>query len=111
MDGSGWIWPYHGVRTPQGLFLFLLQIEAADGPAGFGFKLVSTWVGKVADPEELPERWVMKQQRIPWGHAGRVFGSAVMVQGDTCYIYGTTDDTSSGITVEHVIVGGFRPNE
>jgi hypothetical protein len=103
-DGSGWFWPYHGVRTPQGLFLFLLQIEPADGPAGFGFKLVSTWIGQVANLDEPPERWVLKQQRIPWGSSGQVFGSAVMVQGDTCYIYGTMDDRSSGLAVKHAIV-------
>jgi hypothetical protein len=28
-DGAGWLWPYHGVRTAEGLFLFLLQIEPA----------------------------------------------------------------------------------
>ena len=103
-DGPGWIWPYHGVRTAEGLFLFLLQIEPADGPAGFGFKLVSTWLGKVANPDEDPQRWNLARQKIPWGHEKRLFGSAVMVRGDTCYIYGTMDDASSGVTVKHMLV-------
>ena len=30
-DGVGWFWPYHGVRTKDGLFLFLIQIERTDG--------------------------------------------------------------------------------
>ena len=45
-DGTGWLWPYHGVRTAEGLFLFLLQIEPAEGPAAFGFKLGATWLVK-----------------------------------------------------------------
>jgi hypothetical protein len=103
-DGAGWLWPYHGVRTAEGLFLFLLQIEPADGPAGFGFKLIATWLGKIVNPDEDPERWDLAQQKIPWGHEGRLFGSAVMVQGDICYIYGTMDDASSGVMVKHMIV-------
>ena len=103
-DGAGWLWPYHGVRTAEGLFLFLLQIEPAAGPAGFGFKLVSTWLGKVINPDEPPERWNVSQQKIPWGHARRLFGSSVLLQGGYCYIYGTVDDAAGGAMVKHMIV-------
>ena len=78
----GWLWPYHGVRTTEGLFLFLLQIEPADGPAAFGFRLVATWLGKVADPDAPPERWTVSWQKIPWGHERRLFGSSVLLGGD-----------------------------
>jgi hypothetical protein len=103
-DGLGWLWPYHGVRTAEGLFLFLLQIEPADGPAAFGFRLVSTWLGKIANPDEPPERWELSQHKIPWGNERRLFGSSVLLQGDYCYIYGTVDDTAGGVTVKHMIV-------
>jgi hypothetical protein len=103
-DGAGWLWPYHGVRTAEGLFLFLLQIEPAEGPAGFGFKLVSTWLGKVINPDESPERWNVSQQKIPWGHERRLFGSSVLLQGGYCYIYGTVDDAAGGVMVKHMIV-------
>jgi hypothetical protein len=103
-DGHGWLWPYHGVRTPEGLFLFLLQVEPAEGPAGFGFKLVSTWLGKVANPDEAPDHWTLEQQKLPWGQEGRWYGAAVMVRGDTCYIYGTADDVSSGGMAKHLLL-------
>ncbi len=103
-DGVGWLWPYHGVRTSEGLFLFLLQIERAEGPAGFGFKLVSTWLGKVANPDEAPEAWAVTQQKIPWGRPGRVFGSAVLARGDDCYVYGTVDAVVEGRVRKRVIV-------
>jgi hypothetical protein len=102
-DGLGWLWPYHGVRTAEGLFLFLLQIEPADGPAAFGFRLVATWLGKVADPDAPPERWAVSRQKIPWGHERRLFGSSVLLGGDHVYIYGTVDDTASGVMVKHMI--------
>jgi len=103
-DGVGWLWPYHGVRTAEGLFLFVLQIEPAEGPPAFGFKLVSTWLGKIADPDDTPERWNLSQQKIPWGNERRLFGSSVLLQGGYCYIYGTVDDVAGGLTVKHMIV-------
>jgi hypothetical protein len=103
-DGIGWLWPYHGVRTPQGLFLFLLQIEPAEGPAAFGFRLVSTWMGKVANPDEAPEHWAVTQQRLPWGDAKRLFGSAVLRRGGYCYVYGTMDIDAGGWVRKHMLV-------
>jgi Domain of unknown function (DUF4185) len=103
-DGVGWLWPYHGVRSTDGLFLFLLQIESAEGPAAFGFKLVAGWLGKVLNPDEPPERWELRQRQIPWGNEGRLFGSSVLLEGGYCYIYGTVDDAAGGVTVKHMIV-------
>jgi hypothetical protein len=103
-DGTGWLWPYHGVRTAQGLFLFLLQIEAAPGPAAFGFRLVSTWMGKVENPDEAPEHWVMSQRKIPWGHAGRLFGSAVLLKEGYAYVYGTADAAAEGRVIKQLLL-------
>jgi hypothetical protein len=103
-DGAGWLWPYHGVRTADGLFLFLLQIEPAEGPAAFGFKPVATWLGKVSNPDEPPGRWNVSQQEIPWGNERRLFGASVLRQRDTCYIYGTVDEAVGGVVVKHMIV-------
>jgi len=103
-DGVGWFWPYHGVRTPKGLFLFLLQIERAEGPAAFGFRLVSTWMGKVENPDEDPVRWIMTRQKIPWGHAKRLFGSSVLLRDGYCYIYGTVDTSAEGWVRKRMLV-------
>ena len=103
-DGIGWLWPYHGVRTAQGLFLFLLQIETAPGPAAFGFRLVSTWMGKIENPDEAPEHWVMTQRKIPWGHAGRLFGSAVLLKEEYAYVYGTVDVAAGGRVIKQLLL-------
>ena len=95
-DGLGWFWPFHGVRTPQGLFLFLLQVEPAEGPAGFGFKLAATWMGKIENPDEAPENWSMTRRKIPWGHGRRLFGSSVLSMDGTCFIYGSVDADVDG---------------
>jgi hypothetical protein len=103
-DGVGWFWPYHGVRTPQGLFLFMLQIEKAEDAAAFGFRLVSTWLGKVENPDEAPELWDMDRRKIPWGKAQRLFGSFVLLEGAYCYIYGTVDTSVEGWVHKQMIV-------
>ena len=102
-EGVGWLWPYHGVRTAAGLFLFLLQIEPAEGPAGFGFRPVATWLGKVADPDAPLERWTLSQQKTPWGTEHRLYGSSVLLGGDYVYIYGTVDDAAGGGMAKQMI--------
>jgi hypothetical protein len=87
--GFGWVWPFHAVRAPDGLYLFLLQLERADIPPPFGFRLVSTWLGHVHNPEDPPHRWTFSRHKIPWGNAQRQFGSFVLSAGGYGYIYGT----------------------
>ena len=103
-DGRGWLWPYHGVRTREGLYLFLLQIERGDPVSAFGFRLVATWLGQVDNPDDPPERWRLTQRKVPWGDERRLFGSSVILQAGFCYIYGTVDETAGGVTAKHMIV-------
>ena len=95
-DGIGWYWPYHGVRTEEGLFLFLIQVKRAEGPPGFDFKLVATWLVKVPNPDDPPDRWRFIQEKISWSHEKRLFGSSILVKGEECFIYGTVEETTKG---------------
>jgi hypothetical protein len=103
-DGIGWFWPYHAVRTGQGLFLFLIQIERTTDPLAFGFKLVGTWLAQVANPQDPPASWRITQAKLPWGDARRLFGSALLVEGDACYVYGTVDQAAGGFVRKDVIL-------
>jgi hypothetical protein len=103
-DGRGWLWPYHGVRTPDGLYLFLLQIERSDTKSAFGFRLVATWLGQVGNPDDPPERWRLTQRKLPWGTERRLFGSSVIQLAGFCYIFGAVDETAGGFTAKHMIV-------
>ena len=95
-EGPGWVWPYHALRVPEGLYFFLLQLERADLPPPFGFRLVSTWLGYVRNPDDPPHRWILTQRKIPWGNAQRQFGSFVLMKEDHCYIYGTVAELVKG---------------
>jgi hypothetical protein len=94
--GPGWFWPYHAVRTGEGLYFFLLQLERADISPPFGFSLLSTWLGYVHNPEDPPQRWILSQRKIPWANAQRQFGSFVLVNEGHCYIYGTVAERVKG---------------
>ncbi len=95
-EGLGWFWPYHALRVPEGLYIFLLQLERSDIPPPFGFRLVSTWLGQVRNPEDPPQRWIISQRKIPWGNAQRQFGSFVLMEEDYSYIYGTVAESVEG---------------
>jgi hypothetical protein len=103
-DGVGWFWPYHGVRTQEGLFLFLIQVELTDGPPAFNFRTVAAWLGLVRNPDDPPKRWQVLQRKIPWSEENRLFGSSVLVQGKDCYIFGTADKTFAGVRKKQVIL-------
>lgn len=103
-DGVGWFWPYHGVRTKDGLFLFLIQVERTDGLPGFDFRAVATWLGKVSNPDDPPESWQVSQQKIPWSGENRLWGSSVLVKGKDCYIFGTVDEPADGVRQNHLVL-------
>ena len=103
-EGLGWFWPYHALRAPEGLYFFLLQLERADLPPPFGFRVLYNWLGHVRNPEDTPQRWIISQRKIPWGNAQRQFGSFVLVKEGYCYIYGTVAETVNGQIRWHMIL-------
>jgi len=113
-DGRGWFWIYHGVRTRQGLYLFLVQIERTEKPPGSGFNIIGTWLGHVTNPENPPDRWQIDQNRIPWGifssSAATFFGSWVLKQGPWLYVYGTTEDVVDGFHHKYMILARVAEN-
>ncbi len=101
-EGSGWFWPYHAVSTAEGLYLFLLRFERVEN--AFPFRLVSTWLGHVPNPEEPPDRWTLSQRKIPWGSEDRQFGSYVLKEGEYCYVYGTVVERVQGAARKDMIL-------
>jgi len=103
-EDLGWFWPYHAVRNAEGLFFFLLQLERADLPPPFGFRLVSTWLGCVNNPEDPPKRWSFFHRKIPFGNAQRQFGSFILTEGDYGYIYGAVAEPMKNGFAWHMVL-------
>ncbi len=107
-DGRGWLWIYHGILTPRGLYLFLVQVERIEKPLAAGFRLIGTWLAYVVNPGDPPQTWQIDHHRIPWGNfssaAATLFGSWVLKQGQWIYIYGTTEDVVDGFHHKYMIL-------
>jgi hypothetical protein len=107
-DDTGWFWIYHGVETPAGLYLFLIQLERTGTIQDFGFKVIGTWLGHVVDTERDPADWHITQVRIPYENlsesADTILGSSVLKDGEFLYIYGTTEKVIDGLRSKNMIL-------
>ncbi|MBW1787922.1 MAG: DUF4185 domain-containing protein [Deltaproteobacteria bacterium] len=99
-NGNGWLWMLDGVRTPEGLVVFMLQVEQTDASSAFGFRTVGSWLGFVGNPEALPAQWRIRQTAIPHAKLSEngdlVFGAAVLKEDGFIYIYGTKEHMIRG---------------
>jgi hypothetical protein len=107
-DGRGWFWIFDGVKTPEGLYVFLIQIERTPGDAVFAFKVVGTWLGHIANPEAPPGRWQITQIKVPWStfttSGGVLWGSSILAADGYYFIYGTLEEDNGGIFQKHMVL-------
>lgn len=105
---KGWFWPFHGVQTSSGLYIFLVQIEKTDDPSVFGFHTIGSWLVRIPNPLEKPQNWRMIYSRIPWSDCTQnmnlFWGSAVLSHGDDLYVYGIREPLGQKTTVKSMIV-------
>jgi hypothetical protein len=114
-DNRGWFWIYDGMRVAKGLFLFLVRLERTADRNSFGFKIVGSQLGHVANPGDAPANWHLARRRIPWGRfsaAGdTLFGSSLLRAGRYIYIYGTTEDVNGEIRRKSMILARVPETE
>ncbi len=114
VDGRGWLWIYDGIQTANGLYLFLIQLERSAERDSFGFKIIGSWLGHVANPSDPPDNWRLSQHRIPWARfspsGDTLFGSALMREGPFVYIYGVTEEVGGGIRNKSMILARVLEN-
>jgi hypothetical protein len=91
-DGKGWFWPQAAIRVERRLFVFLTQINKSGDPGVFGFRHVGQWLAIIDNPDDKPERFRIKLDRVPFARFGsdqaRSWGSAVLAEGGFLYVYG-----------------------
>ncbi len=104
-DGKNWFWMYDGVLAPDGLYLFLIELERAE-PSGF--RMIGTWLAQIANPSDSPPDWNVRLKRIPWARfspsGDLFFGSAILEDGGFFYIYGIDEDVRNGWHHKYMIV-------
>jgi hypothetical protein len=108
LDGRGWLWPYHGITTKSGLFIFFIQIDYTEIDSPFGFRPIGGWLGHISNPHDPVNTWKIKQEKIPWIQTSLkrnlIFGSALLKSGGYIYIYGTDEDIINGSHFRHMIL-------
>ncbi|MDB6113017.1 MAG: hypothetical protein JWR69_4767 [Pedosphaera sp.] len=113
-DRRGYFWPFHGVRTKDGLYLFLQQVENVPGKAGgaFNFRMTGTWLGHVLNPDDPPPDWKITQQKLPFAkftpQGDLLLGGSVMRDGDYLYIYGVDSRAIAGKKQSSLVVARVR---
>jgi Domain of unknown function (DUF4185) len=101
-DQRGYFWPFQGIRTPDGLYVFLQQVENTRGAAGgaFNFRMVSTWLAHVPNPDDPPPTWHIAQQPLPFAdftsQGSLMFGCSLLRDGDFIYTYGMDSRATNG---------------
>jgi hypothetical protein len=90
---NSFFWPWDGVRTRRGLFLFLMQVRHTDDKSVWGFQVFSACVAFVPNPEDPPASWKIQISREPWADFSKkpatAYGWSVVKSQDFIYIYGT----------------------
>ncbi len=119
---KNWFWPGDGVRTPQGLYVFLTRGIQADGHV-WG-KYDGTWLAQIPNPDDPPAQWRVSYQRLPLEvfkvaapgpgqdaeHIG--WGMAVLEAGGYLYLYGakTVPSTPSTLGGNYMMLARAEPS-
>lgn len=107
-DGKGWFWAQSGIRVKGRLYLFLPQIKKAGEPGAFGFAHVGQWLAVVENPDDEPEKWKLKQHRIPFAVFGakrdRSWGASSLAVGEHLYVFGHDEEKGRGLGRKRLLV-------
>ncbi len=108
MDGHGWFWLQAAGYANGKLFQFLNKVEKSSDPGVFGFRSAGLWMGVTDNTGDDPLRWRTRQIKLTNAlfEANRtlVWGSSVLIQGKTVYVYGTDDRRHGGTLDRYLIV-------
>lgn len=83
-DTNCFFWPWDGIRTERGLFVFLMQVRYTADNSAWGFQVFATALAFVPNPDAPPQDWNITLRRVPF----KPYGWAVMRDSDFIYIYG-----------------------
>jgi len=95
---KSYFWLDDGVRTGQGLCLFMQQVDTVNNSV-WGFKCVGTWLASIENPDAPPAHWKISTRKLPFtgfpGGQDVVLGCEILQSGDYIYIYGYSSQTNS----------------
>ncbi|HEX3719566.1 MAG TPA: DUF4185 domain-containing protein [Verrucomicrobiae bacterium] len=84
-DTNSFYWPWDGVRTDRGLYLFFMQVRHTAENSVWGFKVFGDALAFVENPDSPPQDWKITWRKVPF----KSFGWAVVRDGEFVYVYGS----------------------
>jgi hypothetical protein len=82
---NSFFWPWDGIRSDRGLFVFLMQVRHTTDKSVWGFDVFATQLAFVPNPDGPPQDWKITLKKVPF----KPFGWAVMRDANFIYIYGS----------------------
>jgi hypothetical protein len=82
---NSFFWPWDGVRTERGLFVFLMQVRHTAENSVWGFDVFGTALAFVPNPDAPPQDWKITLRNVPF----KSFGWSVLRDGGFIYVYGS----------------------
>lgn len=102
-----YFWLSDGVRTKDGLYLFMQQVEWINDSA-WGFRCVGTWLDFANNPDAPPGQWKIKTHKLPFARLADgqdlLLGCEILQSGDYVYLYGYSNHTNATATKNQIVV-------
>lgn len=96
----GYFWPFHGIRTADGLFVFLHQVENVKTGTPFGFHITGLWLAQISNPDDAPPRWKISEKKFPFSKCSDdglvTFSSSLLRHENFIYAFGEDSRRSRG---------------
>jgi len=91
-NNKKYFWPFHGIRTRAGLYVFLHETETIKTGTPFGFRMTDLWLAHIPNPDDAPPKWKIKLERFPFckrsANALVSYSSAVLRYENFIYTFG-----------------------
>lgn len=93
-----YFWLGDGVRTEQGLYIFMQQVQWLNDSA-WGFQCVATWLASIQNPDAPRALWKISTEKLPFIQLADgqdvVWGCEILKSENYIYIYGYSNRTNS----------------
>jgi hypothetical protein len=106
-------WLGDGVRTGDGLYLFVQEIEWINDST-WGFRCSGNWLAFIQNPDAVPALWKISMHKLPFNRLanGRdvVLGCEILHTDNFIYIYGYSNRTNLTVSKNQVVARATEMN-
>jgi len=94
-----WLWPGHGLRTRDGVIVFMHRMAPDESPGGLGFTPAGPVVLAISNIDEPPPLWRIERVAMPALPSAGLVGASVLREGAHVYAFGVRDPGDRALTL------------